>query len=122
MFISTLSGMPLARRGAVRPIAMTGLKRLASIPDVPTISESGVPGYEANNWWGFVAPTGTPAEIIARLDKEIAAIAASPDTKKRLQAEGAEPVHRGPGEFGKFIKTEMNKWSKVVKEAGIKGE
>ena len=119
---SLLQMLPHNQSKRLRVIGTGGAKRSPSLPDVPTIAESGVPGYEANNWWGLVAPTGTPDAIIARLDKELAGVTASPDTKKRLQSEGAEPLHRGPAEFGKFIKTEMNKWSKVVKEAGIKGE
>jgi tripartite-type tricarboxylate transporter receptor subunit TctC len=119
---SLLQMLPHMHSKRLRVIGVGSAKRSPTLPDVPTISESGVPGYEANNWWGFVAPTGTPQDVIARLDKEIAAISASAHTKKRLQGEGGEPLHRGQAEFGKFIKTEMNKWAKVVKEAGIKGE
>ncbi|MGZ5153910.1 MAG: tripartite tricarboxylate transporter substrate-binding protein, partial [Burkholderiales bacterium] len=119
---SLLQMLPHMQSKRLRVIGTGGAKRSPTLPDIPTISESGVPGYEANNWWGIVAPTGTPEAVIARLDKEIVAVTASPETKKRLQSEGAEPLHRGPGEFGKFIKTEMNKWGRVVKEAGIKGE
>jgi tripartite-type tricarboxylate transporter receptor subunit TctC len=119
---SLLQMLPHMQSKRLRVIGTGGAKRSPTLPDIPTISESGVPGYEANNWWGLVAPTGTPEAVIARLDKEIVSVTASPETKKRLQAEGAEPLHRGPGDFGKFIKTEMNKWGRVVKEAGIKGE
>ena len=119
---SLLQMLPHMHSKRLRVIGVGSAKRSPTLPDVPTISESGVPGYEANNWWGFVAPAGTPQDVIARLDKELAAISASAETKKRLGAEGGEPLHRGQAEFGKFIKTEMNKWAKVVKEAGIKGE
>jgi tripartite-type tricarboxylate transporter receptor subunit TctC len=119
---SLLQMLPHVHSKRLRVIGVGSAKRSPTLPDVPTISESGVPGYEANNWWGFVAPTGTPQDVIARLDKELAAISAAAETKKRLGAEGGEPLHRGQAEFGKFIKTEMNKWAKVVKEAGIKGE
>jgi tripartite-type tricarboxylate transporter receptor subunit TctC len=119
---SLLQMLPHKQSGRLRVIGTGGAKRSPTLPDVPTISESGVPGYEANNWWGFVAPTGTPQDVIARLDKEIGVIAASPETKKRLQSEGAEPAHKNPAEFAKFIKSEMNKWGRVVKEAGIKPE
>ena len=119
---SLLQMLPHMHSKRLRVIGVGSAKRSPTLPEVPTISESGVPGYEANNWWGFVAPTGTPQDVIARLDKELAAISSSADTKKRLQAEGGEPLHRGQAEFAKFIKTEMNKWSKVVKEGGIKGE
>lgn len=119
---SLLQMIPHMQSKRLRVIGTGGAKRSPTLPDVPTIAESGVPGYEANNWWGIVAPTGTPQSVISRLDKEVAAVVASAETKKRLQSEGAEPRHMPPPEFGKFIKTEMNKWAKVVKEAGIKGE
>ena len=119
---SLLQMLPHVHSKRLRVIGVGSAKRSATLPEVPTISESGVPGYEANNWWGFVAPAGTPQDVIARLDKELAAVSSSAETKKRLQGEGGEPLHRGQAEFGKFIKAEMNKWSKVVKEAGIKAE
>lgn len=119
---SLLQMLPHKDSGRLRIIGTGGAKRSATLPDVPTIAESGVPGYEANNWWGFVAPAGTPNDVIARLDKEIAAVAASAETKKRLHAEGAEPAYKNPAEFGKFIRSEMVKWGRVVKEAGIKAE
>jgi tripartite-type tricarboxylate transporter receptor subunit TctC len=119
---SLLQMLPHASSKRLRILGTGGAKRSATLPDVPTIAESGVPGYEANNWWGLVAPTGTPEAIVARLEKDMAAISTAADTKKRLDAEGAEPAFKGPAEFGKFIKTEMNKWGKVVKAAGIKGE
>jgi tripartite-type tricarboxylate transporter receptor subunit TctC len=103
-------------------IGTGGAKRSPTVPDVPTIAESGLPGYEANNWWGVVAPSGVPAEIMTRLEKELATVAASADTKKRLEAEGAEPQFRPRAEFAKFIKTEMNKWGKVVRDRNIKVE
>ena len=119
---SLLQMLPHVNSKRLRLLGTGGSKRSPSVPDVPTIAESGVPGYEANNWWGLVAPTGTPQTVIARLDKEMATVSASPETKKRLESEGAEPAHKSASEFGGFIKTEMNKWAKVVKAAGIKGE
>jgi tripartite-type tricarboxylate transporter receptor subunit TctC len=119
---SLLQMLPHMNSKRLRVIGTGGAKRSPTVPDVPTIAESGLPGYEANNWWGVVAPAGLSADIVARLEKELAAVAASPDTKKRLEAEGAEPSYKGPAEFAKFIKTEMNKWGKVVKESGIKGD
>ena len=119
---SLLQMLPHKQSGRLRVIGVGSLKRSPTVPDVPTIAESGVPGYEANNWWGIVAPTGTPEAVIARLNKELAIVAASEDTKKRLHAEGAVPMTMSPNEFGKFIKTEMNKWGRVVKDAGIKAE
>ena len=88
----------------------------------PTISEAGVPGYEVTNRWGIVVPTGTPRPIIERLHKELAAIVASPETKKRFESEGADPMHMSPEEFGRFIAAETAKWARVVKEGGIRAE
>jgi tripartite-type tricarboxylate transporter receptor subunit TctC len=119
---SLLQMLPHINSKRLRILGTGGAKRSPTLPDVPTIAESGVPGYEANNWWGLVAPTGTSREIIARLEKEMTVISASAETKKRLEAEGAEPAYKSAAEFGPFIKTEMNKWAKVVKAAGIKGE
>jgi tripartite-type tricarboxylate transporter receptor subunit TctC len=119
---SLLQMLPHIGSKRLRILGTGGAKRSPTLPDVPTIAESGVPGYEANNWWGLVAPTGTSKEIVARLEKEMTGISASAETKKRLEAEGAEPAYKSAADFGPFIKTEMNKWAKVVKAAGIKGE
>ena len=88
---------------------------------MPTIAE-GVPGYEAVNWWGILAPAGTPSAIIEKLNKDIAAALTSPDVLKQFEIEGAETIKMGPAEFGKFIEAEMAKWERVVKEGGIKAE
>ena len=119
---SLLQMIPHIQSKRLRILGTGGAKRSPTLPDVPTIAEAGVPGYEANNWWGLVTPTGTPQDIVARVDKEMATISASPETKKRLEGEGGEPAYKGSAEFGKFIKAEMTKWAKVVKTAGIKGE
>jgi tripartite-type tricarboxylate transporter receptor subunit TctC len=95
---------------------------VAIVPDVPTISEAGVPGYEAFNWWGVVAPAGTPPAVTKRLYSEITAIVASPEVQKWFTTEGAEAVNRTPEEFRKLIASEIVKWGKVVKVAGIKAE
>ena len=87
-----------------------------------TISEAGVPGYEVTNWWGIVVPAGTPRSVIERLHKDLSAIVASPETKKRFETEGAEPLSMSPDEFGRFIAAETIKWARVVKEAGIRAE
>jgi len=90
--------------------------------DVPTIAEAGVPGYEANNWWGIVAPTGTSADIVAKLHREVSVILAMPAIQKKFENQGAETVKMTTAEFGKFIAAETAKWAKVVKDAGIKAE
>jgi tripartite-type tricarboxylate transporter receptor subunit TctC len=123
MTISTLlQSLPLVRDGLLKPLAVSGLKRSAVTPDLPTMDESGLPGYDATNWWGVLAPAGTPEEILARLDREIAGILASPETQKRFSAEGAEAVRISRQEFGRFVAAETNKWARVVKQAGIQTE
>jgi tripartite-type tricarboxylate transporter receptor subunit TctC len=119
---SLIQVMPFIQSGRLKVLAVGSAKRNASLPNVPTIAESGVPGYEANNWWGIMAPAGTPAAIVKRLHTEIAAILATDKIQKRLESQGAETVNISSAEFGKFIRSETTKWAKVVKEAGIKAE
>jgi len=120
MTLSTLlQSLPLVRDGLLKPLAVSGLKRSDVMPDLPTMDESGLPGYEANNWWGMLAPTGTPEAVLARLDQELAGILASEETRKRFSAEGAEAVRMPRAAFGRFIAGETEKWARVVKQAGI---
>ena len=112
--------IPHIRSGKIRALATAGKKRLSALPDVPTVDESGVPGYEASNWWGVLAPARTPANIVTRLDKEFAAILALDDVKKRFAYDGAEPDYVSQQEFWKFVAAETAKWSKVIRQAGIK--
>ncbi len=119
---SLIQVMPFIQSGRLKVLATGGAKRNASLPNVPTIAESGVPDYEANNWWGVMAPAGTSPAIVKRLHAEIAAILATAAIQKRLESQGAETVSLSSAEFGKFIRSETAKWAKVVKEAGIKAE
>lgn len=119
---SLIQILPQIRSGRLKVLGVGSAKRLAILPDVPTISEAGLPGYEASNWWGILAPTGTPAVVIERLHKEISVVLASAETQKRFQTEGAEALHMRPDEFGRFIAAETAKWAKVVKEANIRAE
>jgi tripartite-type tricarboxylate transporter receptor subunit TctC len=119
---SLIQVMPFIKSGRLKVLATGGAKRNASLPNVPTIAESGVPGYEANNWWGVMAPTGISPAIVKRLHTEIASILSSPEIQKKLESQGAETVSMTSAEFGKFIRSETAKWAKVVKEAGIKAE
>jgi tripartite-type tricarboxylate transporter receptor subunit TctC len=119
---SLIQTLPHVRPGRLKLLGTGGLKRVAVVPDVPTISEAGVPGYEAFNWWGIVAPAGTPAAVTQRLHSEITAIVASQDVQKWFATEGAEAVNKTPEEFRKLIASEIVKWGKVVKEAGLKAE
>ncbi len=119
---SLIQTLPFIRSGRLRALGTGGSKRTAILPDVPTIAEAGVPGYEANNWWGILAPAGTPRAIIDRLHEEVSVILRSTETQKRFSSEGAETVRMAPAEFGKFIAAETVKWARVVKEAGIRAE
>jgi tripartite-type tricarboxylate transporter receptor subunit TctC len=118
--ISTLS--PHIRGGKLRAIGVSGKKRSAVLPDVPTIEEGGVPGYDAGNWIGIAAPAGTPEPIVARLHKEISAMLDLPDIQKQIASDGSEILRMSPSEFAKYMDDEMAKWGKVVKTAGIKAQ
>ena len=106
----------------MRALATSGGKRSVILPEVPTISEAGVPGYETANWWDVAAPRGTPVQIIRRLNEDIKAVLLMPDTEKRLINEGAEPAIKTPDELGKYVADEMAKWVRVATIAGIRGE
>lgn len=114
--------IPHIRSGKLKALGVGGAKRTALLPDVPTIAEAGVPGYEMANWWGIVAPTGTPQPIVDKLAKEIAVVLSSPETQKQFAADGAEVVQKTQAEFAQHIEAELGKWQRVVKEAGIKRE
>ena len=119
---SLVQMVPHIRSGKLKALGVGSAKRMPAMPDVPTIAEAGVPGYEANNWWGILAPAGTPAPVLERLYKEITAIQDSPETRKRFELEGAEIVRMKPAEFVTFVTRETQKWIRVVKDAGIKPE
>ena len=110
------------RSGKLRAVGVGSPKRNALIPEVPTIAESGLPGYEFANWIGIVAPAGTPPAIVAKLHKELSAIQDSPELQKAFANEGAEVVRMSSAEYGNFIASETAKWGRVVKEAGIKAQ
>ena len=111
--------LKLARDGKVRALAVTTTERSAAAPDIPTMNEAGVPGYDANAWFGVFAPAGTPQAIIDRLNKEIVSIVKQPKVRKTLMALGSEPVGSTPEEFGKFYRNEVEKWAKVIRAAKI---
>lgn len=108
------------KQGKIKPIAVTTAKRAAAAPNVPTVAEGGIPGYEATAWQGLVVPAGVPREIVGRLNKEINAIIQLPDVRERIEADGAEPMGGSPEAFGEHIRREYAKWSKVVKVSGAK--
>ena len=111
--------IPYIKSGRVKALAVTGEKRNAATPDVPTVAESGVPGYSMNTWYGAVMPTGTPAAIVARLNTEINRILKMPDIRERFAALGADPVGGSPEQFGSTIKSEVAKFTRVVRDAHL---
>jgi tripartite-type tricarboxylate transporter receptor subunit TctC len=119
-FMSLPSVWPQVKANRLRAIAVTSPKRSSFVPDLPTVSEAGVPGYEAEQWWGVLAPAKVPAAIIAKLNAEINAILSSDEMRARLSNEGAEPVLMTPEKFTSFVRSEIAKFRKVVKERNIK--
>jgi tripartite-type tricarboxylate transporter receptor subunit TctC len=113
---------PYVKAGRVKVLATTGARRSVALPDLPTVAEAGVPGYEATSWQGVVAPAGTPRTIVVKLHAEIARALRSPEIGERLVIEGSEPGGDAPDEFAAFIKREIAKWAKVVKESGLKAD
>jgi tripartite-type tricarboxylate transporter receptor subunit TctC len=119
---SLIQAIPHIRSGKLRALATSGEKRSVTLPEVPTIGEAGVPGYATANWWGVAAPRGTPSQIVRRLNDNINAVLAMKEVEKRLINEGAEPSPKTPEDVGKHVSTEMAKWVKLAKIAGIKSE
>ena len=122
MFSSAVAALPQAKAGRLRAIAMTGSKRSAAIPDIPTVAESGLPGYETGSWYGVVVPAGTPKVAIDRLSKEIQAIVKAKDVTSKLNEEAVIPIGNPPEEFAKHIRAELARWAKVIKAAKIELE
>jgi tripartite-type tricarboxylate transporter receptor subunit TctC len=122
----TMNGMlatyPLVAGRKLKLLAVSSARRMSTIPDVPTLAESGLPGFETGSWQGVLAPPGTPREIVARLNAEIGRILALPEMREKLGNQGADVRTNSPDEFAAFIRTEKEKWAKVVKEADVKVE
>jgi tripartite-type tricarboxylate transporter receptor subunit TctC len=118
-FPSILSGTPQWKSGKARALAVTGAKRSPAVPELPTMMEAGVKGYESSTWYGVLAPVKTPREIVKRLNTETVAILKQPEMRERLSKEGADPVGSSPEEFGAYIKSEIAKWGKVIRAANI---
>jgi len=114
--------LPHIKSGRLRVLAVTTPARVAAMADIPTVSEAGVPGFETVHWSGLLAPAGTPADIITRLHREMAAILQLPDVREKLAADNASVVGNTPDQFGAFIKSETAKWAKVAKAVGITPE
>jgi tripartite-type tricarboxylate transporter receptor subunit TctC len=119
---SMLGAVPQVRAGRLRPLGVTSTQRVAGIPEVPTIAEAGVPGYESLQWYGLLAPTGVSRDIVNRIHKEAVAILRMPDIVERLARDGGEVVAGTPEQFGAYLRAETEKWAKVAKATGLQPE
>ena len=122
MFDAVTTMAEQVRAGKVKAIATTGLQRSEVLPDVPTVSEAGVPGYEATIWLGFMAPKGTPKAIVDQLNEAMTKIASQPDVKQLWAKQGATPMLMSPEKFDKYLRDDVVKWARVIKDAGIKAD
>ncbi len=121
-FATILSAAPHIEGGRLRALAVSTPKRSSALPDLPTVAEAGVPGYEFTGWWGVVVPARTPHAVISKLNGELVKILAQPDVRERLVREGADPASTTPEAFTAYMRSEVAKWSKVIKTANIKAE
>ena len=103
-------------------LAVTSAKRIAAAREIPTVAEAALPGFESTQWWGFYGPAVMPAAVVARLNREMNSILGTADTIKRLAAEGAEPAGGSPADLAAYHKADYERWQKVIRSAGIKGE
>lgn len=119
---SVPSAMGQIQSGKLRPLAVTSAKRSSSLPDVPTIDESGYKGFDVSTWYGVMAPAGTPANVVATLNTEINKLLASPEVKAAIHTQGAEPLAMSPAEFSKMLNAEYTQWKSIVEASGVKIE
>jgi tripartite-type tricarboxylate transporter receptor subunit TctC len=119
-FANIVNVLPLAREGKLRALAITSIKRSPLAPDLPTMAESGFPGFEAVPWFGLVAPAGTPPEVVDKLHSETVKTLALPDVRKKFDELGLDPVGNTPAEFTAVIRKEMPEWGRLIKDAEIK--
>jgi tripartite-type tricarboxylate transporter receptor subunit TctC len=122
VFDPVLTSLPQVKAGRIRALAVTTAKRSSLLPEVPTVAEAGLPGYEAGNWFGIFAPAGTPQAVVDRLNGAINAAMTSPQMKERLQSQGADPLSGTPQQLADLVKSELAKYAKIVKAANIKVE
>jgi len=120
MFMPTTNAVPLVKSGRLRALAVTSRQRVPAMPELPTVSESGLKGYESSQWYGLFAPAGTPADLIALLNSQVVKIMQAPDMKQRMTAEGLVAVGSTRDEFAAYVKVELAKWAKVIKASGAK--
>jgi len=119
MFSNVTASNAHVQAGKLRALAVTGLQRTPAVPGVPTLDESGLPGFEVVGFFGVMAPAGTPRAIVARLNGEIAKVLARPDTRERFAAQALAPGSMSAEQYGDYIKSEAEKWGRLIKEAGI---
>lgn len=122
MFDNLTTSLPHVQSGKLRALAVTSSTRVPSLPDIPTLAEAGVPGFDSTAWYGLMGPAGLPEPIVKRLNAELAKIMSDPEVKKRLAELGTFPLHSSPADFTKFIAKDVEKWKGVVKAAGVKPE
>ena len=122
VFSTAPSALPHVKSGRLRALAVTSAARSALAPGLPTVAESGIPGYDASTWYGIITTGGTPHAVIARLNREIVAVLATPEFKEQLMAAGADPAPNTPEQFAALIQSEIVKWAKVIKLSGAKPE
>jgi tripartite-type tricarboxylate transporter receptor subunit TctC len=117
-FVGVPNALPNLASGKLRALGVSTAKRYAELPDVPTIAEAGVPGYDATVWLGLLAPAGTPREIVQKMNGEIAKVLSTPEARKLMASAGVDVSIAGPDEFGALLRSELERWGKVVKETG----
>jgi tripartite-type tricarboxylate transporter receptor subunit TctC len=122
LFGNTLVVLPNVRSGRLRGLAITSAARSSVAPELPTVAESGFPGFESGTWYGMLAPARTPRAIVTRLNDAVVRIVQLPDVRERLIAQGAEPMSMTPEKMGDFVRGEIVKWGKVAKAAGVHSE
>jgi tripartite-type tricarboxylate transporter receptor subunit TctC len=122
MFTTMLSGMPLAKSGQVRPIAITGSERSPLMPELPTVSESGLKGFELVTWYGIITRAGTPKTVVEQLARDIGAVVREPRVTEKLAAEGTQVIASTPDQFSAYLQSEVKKWAAIVKQANISPE
>ncbi len=122
MFVGVVAALPFTTSGRLRALAVASEQRLSVLPDTPTVAADGVPGFEASNWAGLLAPAGTPQAIVSAIHRDTVKVLQLPETRKTFQGQGLEVVASSPAHFGSFIKSEIVKWTKVIRESGAKVE
>ena len=121
-FASMVSALPHVKAGRLRALGVTSEKRSSALPQLPTISEAGVKGYHTGSWYGALAPAGTPADIVGKLNAEFARVMKQPEMKARMAGEGAEPIAGTPAQFASYLEGEIRKWGKIIRESGLRGD